>query len=675
MENPASSIMEEFVNHGHWVIRKTANKFSAIPIDHAHEHNNELMKGSGGAVGLTENPSAFRKWVLAGPEQARLLTEFEDCSSMENEDHSHHEQARSTQESFKKQVVKLTNTMREMGNPFLNNTEELLTLDSHDVLNQSVVNTVRTIETLGKQQFSDYCKLVLDDCERSIHDPMKKNSLPLFKSPVRKSRGKQADKIEGLKTDVSIFSRLYIVAQHRDCDMNSFFSHENNSFPPSVSDKGKLRLGSKSDLLKCLIKKVENDAPNLLHRDDTDDDAEMNVLELGPELMTSLEEPVEADLPSTFDVKVLNGAAVVHLLQPFGVKTFEDYANDIFIPYIIQQLSNTRRVDIIWDRYAKDSIKSSARQNRGKVDVQCENFVILERFAVLLYQRTSQLESVHEARRVMFASKTRQWKLSHQHSLLFLNTQSVLCTKQESGPHVTYLSRKYLLQRIGGGKWTQTASVGPHSGQHFPLHLRHVENVLSVVVRLRLAAQVAGLPALTQVRQDNAARIKWDFRDMRKREEYGHVVTELLRGIAINPVRVCCFQNACLDRGHHDDINAFQEALIECMLRAGQTVFGFCRKRWRQVPGWNEFVREAHSAARESFLEWRAGGGPRGGPLAERMRSTRARFKLCLRWCKSHEHQLRAQSLADKLASGDSFNFWRGVRSMNPGSQQRFMKP
>ena len=31
------------------------------------------MKGSGGAVGLTENPSAFRKWMVAGPEQAQLL--------------------------------------------------------------------------------------------------------------------------------------------------------------------------------------------------------------------------------------------------------------------------------------------------------------------------------------------------------------------------------------------------------------------------------------------------------------------------------------------------------------------------------------------------------------------------------------------------------------------------
>ncbi|KAG0718574.1 hypothetical protein GWK47_052183 [Chionoecetes opilio] len=85
--------------------------------------------------------------------------------------------------------------------------------------------------------------------------------------------------------------------------------------------------------------------------------------------------------------------------------------------------------------------------------------------------------------------------------------------------------------------------------------------------------KVNGLPALTQVRQDNAARIKWDFRDKRKREEYGRVVTELLSGIAIDPVRVCCFQNACLDRGHHDDINASHEALIECMVRAGQTVW------------------------------------------------------------------------------------------------------
>ena len=47
-------------------------------IDQVHEQNNELVKGSGGAVGLAENPSAFRKWMVAGPAQAQLLKEFEN---------------------------------------------------------------------------------------------------------------------------------------------------------------------------------------------------------------------------------------------------------------------------------------------------------------------------------------------------------------------------------------------------------------------------------------------------------------------------------------------------------------------------------------------------------------------------------------------------------------------
>jgi len=38
---------------------------------------NDMVKGSAGAVSLTKNPSAFRKGMISGPEQARLLTEFE----------------------------------------------------------------------------------------------------------------------------------------------------------------------------------------------------------------------------------------------------------------------------------------------------------------------------------------------------------------------------------------------------------------------------------------------------------------------------------------------------------------------------------------------------------------------------------------------------------------------
>jgi len=35
-----------------------------MPISQAHEQENAYVKGSGGCVGLTENPTAFRPWAV-----------------------------------------------------------------------------------------------------------------------------------------------------------------------------------------------------------------------------------------------------------------------------------------------------------------------------------------------------------------------------------------------------------------------------------------------------------------------------------------------------------------------------------------------------------------------------------------------------------------------------------
>jgi len=59
-------IYREF-SAGHFTVQKTKRVFSAIPIDQAHEQNNACVQGDGGAVGLTDNPSALRRWTVAGP--------------------------------------------------------------------------------------------------------------------------------------------------------------------------------------------------------------------------------------------------------------------------------------------------------------------------------------------------------------------------------------------------------------------------------------------------------------------------------------------------------------------------------------------------------------------------------------------------------------------------------
>ena len=93
------SIRGEFLQHSNWVLSKTSHKFSAIPFDQAHEQENKIVKGAGGAVGLTENPTAFRRWMLSGPEMARLLKEFEEEYLAEDDKKDltnlqHHEQGR-----------------------------------------------------------------------------------------------------------------------------------------------------------------------------------------------------------------------------------------------------------------------------------------------------------------------------------------------------------------------------------------------------------------------------------------------------------------------------------------------------------------------------------------------------------------------------------------------------
>ena len=77
----------EFLNSS-FVVHKTKRLFLSIALDHAHEQVDAVVKDEGGAVGLTENPAALRRWMVAGPELARTFKEFEEViSTSESQNH------------------------------------------------------------------------------------------------------------------------------------------------------------------------------------------------------------------------------------------------------------------------------------------------------------------------------------------------------------------------------------------------------------------------------------------------------------------------------------------------------------------------------------------------------------------------------------------------------------
>ena len=43
-----------------------------------------------------------------------------------------------------------------MGNPFKKQSPDLLVIDTHDIKDKDIVNTVKSIETLGKSQFQEF---------------------------------------------------------------------------------------------------------------------------------------------------------------------------------------------------------------------------------------------------------------------------------------------------------------------------------------------------------------------------------------------------------------------------------------------------------------------------------------------------------------------------------------
>jgi len=79
--------------------------------------------------------------------------------------------------------------------------------------------------------------------------------------------------------------------------------------------------------------------------------------------------------------------------------------------------------------------------------------------------------------------------------------------------------------------------------------------------------------------------------------------------------------------------------------------------KFQPIAGWNDYVKTAH------FLLWQSNSKPRFGPICDIMNSSRARFKQCLRFCKSNE--TRADALTIKPLLNYNVCFWKEVSKKN----------
>jgi hypothetical protein len=103
--------------------------------------------------------------MVSGPEEFQASIQKPKMES----DLRHHEQTKSTQVTFFNQVKALSNVIEEMGSPFIDDSNDLLVLDSRDLAGPAVINTMRNIgKTRQKKHENLSTKVLLTNHDMSM---------------------------------------------------------------------------------------------------------------------------------------------------------------------------------------------------------------------------------------------------------------------------------------------------------------------------------------------------------------------------------------------------------------------------------------------------------------------------------------------------------------------------
>ena len=318
---------------GNFVVQKSARKFSLMAKDQAHEQSNKVLQTHGGAVGLYENPEALALFMLAGPDCAWIIKEFEAVNEPPSLSTAHHEEGQSLQVKYRKDILSFIEVVEQLGNPFLATSQELVALDTQNVVEEAVANSLSQIHEAGQNLHAVYVLERLEKVSVPISDIINRNNMLTFANrPDSKKKGKKDSGLQ--RQNMTLITQLFLSLQSRpDADVADFFRFENQKEPPSLADRGSLRSGTKSDILKCLNASTGH-----------------------------------AAAAKQVTVVVLDMAAVIHMVRPTTAVTFKEYVPLHIVPFLKAQLKNgTQRIDAVWDNYPEENnLKALTQLRRGK---------------------------------------------------------------------------------------------------------------------------------------------------------------------------------------------------------------------------------------------------------------------------------------------------------------------
>ena len=87
-----------------------------------------------------------------------------------------------------KDVHSLVSVIEEMGNPFEEDSQDVVKLDTKEIAGPAAVETVMNARRIGQEQFKASTRACLLDRTKAVDNPIPRNTLKVFHSKKPKQR-------------------------------------------------------------------------------------------------------------------------------------------------------------------------------------------------------------------------------------------------------------------------------------------------------------------------------------------------------------------------------------------------------------------------------------------------------------------------------------------------------
>ena len=299
---------------GFFSFAKTKCPFSRMVLDHFHEQHNKIIKGVGGATSIfnTQDEFVLIRWETCGPEVARIVSEFED--SLHNQDASssatkHHEKNVKISQKFNRDVESVYQAIP--CNPF--EMASLSTINKSTPFPQSVSDQLKQVLSTGEKQVKVFIQDRLLMQRTAITEKISKNKFLLL--TIGSSKG------TSINLEVPFMNKLRSAVEHRPARVDDLYGEDLYGIPncTSVGCTDEIYHGSKSSIR-----------------------------------LASCQQPIMSE---TYQNGIIVEASpILCKLSNVSADNFYEFVV-VFYNYVIRLAEGFDRLNVVFDRYFKNSLK------------------------------------------------------------------------------------------------------------------------------------------------------------------------------------------------------------------------------------------------------------------------------------------------------------------------------